>query len=152
MGHGPNLPKLDSKKILTKTDAHTGWVWSITSFDRDIYTGSWDNTIKVWSVENGSMTQKNQFSGQQAVLSLSAQDKMLAAGLWANQVKLFDVRLGFDSFHEYMAHKRAVLDVTIYGNYILSASEDRTVGIYDFRAQKVIKKISVRISSYHYHT
>ncbi|XP_044742011.1 F-box/WD repeat-containing protein 9-like [Chrysoperla carnea] len=135
---------IDLSHVLLKPDAHGGWVWSIKSVDRDLYTGSWDNTIKVWSLDNGSVQQKCQFNGQQAVLSLSAKETLLAAGLWGKQIKLFDVRVGLECIHQYHIHNRAVLDVIIYGNYIISASEDRTVGIYDQRAQKKITNIPIR--------
>jgi WD40 repeat protein len=32
-------------------EGHTGEVWCLTLHENELYTGSWDNTIRIWNTE-----------------------------------------------------------------------------------------------------
>lgn len=58
---------------------------------------------------------------------------------------MFDPRLNYNPIVKYQPHKRAVIKVAMSSHFILSASEDRTVSIWDQRAGRTMKNITVRM-------
>lgn len=68
---------------------------------------------------------------------------LLAAGSQCRTVILFDPRVSAVQTRRYRAHRGAVLRLAMNDNYILSASEDRTVNVWDQRAAKILTTIEV---------
>jgi WD40 repeat protein len=56
---------------------------------------------------------------------------------------LFDTRVGESEVSLYRAHQRAVLALTMFGNFIVSASEDHTLAVWDRRTEKVLKQLKL---------
>lgn len=56
---------------------------------------------------------------------------------------LFDTRVGQSEVSQYRAHQRAVLALSMFGNFIVSASEDHTLAVWDRRAEKVLKQLNL---------
>lgn len=58
---------------------------------------------------------------------------------------LFDTRVGQSEVSLYRAHRNAVLALSMFGNFIVSASEDHTLAVWDRRAEKVLKKLNLYV-------
>jgi WD40 repeat protein len=67
----------------------------------------------------------------------------VAAGTYARSVLLFDTRVEFVHVKSYKVHQSSVIALSMCGDWIVSASEDRTVAVWDQRAGKVLKKIKL---------
>lgn len=61
------------------------------------------------------------------------------AGLFSPRVQIFDARQGSVSIATYSPHKQAVMAVELCGDYIVTASEDRTIAAIDLRAGSIYK-------------
>lgn len=76
----------------------------------------------------------------------SCQDLALfATGSFCKTILVFDPRLNYKPIIKYRPHKRAVIRLAMSSHFILSASEDRTVSIWDQRAGRTMKNVTVRI-------
>lgn len=85
------------------------------------------------------------------VASCSNTDSSLfATGSFCRTVLVFDPRSGYNPIAKYRPHKMAVIRLAMNSRFILSASEDRTVSIWDQRAGKTMKNITVRIITISY--
>jgi WD40 repeat protein len=67
----------------------------------------------------------------------------VAAGTWKQDVMLFDTRVGESEVSFYRAHQNAVLALTMFGNFIVSASRDHTLAVWDQRTKKVLKQLNL---------
>jgi hypothetical protein len=67
----------------------------------------------------------------------------MAAGTIAQHVMLFDTRVGESEISLYRAHRGAVLALTMFDNFIVSASEDHTLAVWDRRAEKVLNQLNL---------
>jgi F-box/WD-40 domain protein 9 len=76
-------------------------------------------------------------------VSLVCANNLVAAGTYARSVLLFDTRVEFVHVKSYKVHQRSVLALSMCGDWIVSASEDQTVAVWDQRAGKVLKKIKL---------
>lgn len=56
---------------------------------------------------------------------------------------VFDPRSGHNPIIKYQPHHRAVMSVKMNTEYIISASEDKTVSVWDQRAGRTIKSFEV---------
>lgn len=68
---------------------------------------------------------------------------LIAAGSFCKTVLLFDPRSDSSLIEKFQPHQRAVVRITMNGDYILSASEDKTVSIWDQRTRKTLKTVKV---------
>lgn len=68
---------------------------------------------------------------------------LFATGSFCKTVLVFDSRAGCSPIARYQPHQRAVIRLAMSSNHILSASEDKTVSIWDQRAAKIMKTVTV---------
>lgn len=68
---------------------------------------------------------------------------LFATGSYCKSVLVFDPRTGPCPIVKYEQHQRAVIRLAMNSNYILSASEDKTVNVWDQRAGRTMKSINV---------
>lgn len=109
--------------------------------------------IKQISKEDGVFPAlKNIFSfyiifrgGPGALLCVSscAEQEVFAAGSYSCTVFVFDSRSGHKPIVEYHPHSRAVLKLAMNSSYILSASEDKKVTIWDQRARQMLRCVNI---------
>lgn len=59
---------------------------------------------------------------------------------------MFDARTDGNPIAIYQPHQRAVIRLAMSSHFILSASEDKTVSIWDQRAGKTMKTVTVRVA------
>ena len=70
-------------------------------------------------------------------------ESVLATGSFCRAVILFDPREGRSPIASHRQHTRAVMAIVMNSNYVLSASEDKTVAVWDQRSRKIFKTITV---------
>lgn len=74
-----------------------------------------------------------------AVLAGAARPGLVAAGLFAPEVDMFDPRCGREQVAAYRAHSRSIMALAIVNDFIISASEDQTLSVWDLTAGKIFK-------------
>lgn len=80
-----------------------------------------------------------------ALLCVSScpEQALFATGSYNRTVFVFDSRSGCKPIRQYRSHSGAVIKLAMNSEYILSASEDKTVSVWDQRAGRSMKSITV---------
>ncbi|GLH12614.1 F-box/WD repeat-containing protein 7 [Gryllus bimaculatus] len=120
------------KKVVE--NAHRGWIWKLEDFDGKLFSCSWDATVKSWDIN--CFEESCVFMCEQPALAIACSPSTMAVGLFNRRVMLFDPRASDKKIAFYKAHTGAVLALTMVNGYIVSASEDRTILVWDQRACK----------------
>jgi len=149
---------LDKSGIITKTDdikvIGTSDVW-ITKlmFKRDskeeiLYTGSKDGKVNLWNITKGTdSTLIGKHDGAITDISIIRNGKMIASS--SNDTKItiweLDSTNNYNKKRDLMGHTEAVLalDVQTDDNYLISASKDNTIKIWDLNDLRWIRSIDI---------
>ncbi|XP_076667010.1 F-box/WD repeat-containing protein 9 isoform X2 [Andrena cerasifolii] len=148
------LPTTETEKeSVTCIDfAHDGWIWDLAAIDNTIYSCSWDNTVKAWTLTDTDLVHVKTYnminSGALLCLATCPDLAVFATGSFCKSVLVFDSRSGDNPITKYQPHKRAVIRLAMNSDFILSASEDRTVSIWDQRAGKIMKNVTISQESF----
>jgi WD40 repeat protein/serine/threonine protein kinase len=98
-----------------------------------IVSGSWDNTLKVWDVNNGQelMTLRGHEDRVLAV-AFSPDGRQIASGSWDNTLRVWDANNGSELMTLH-GHEGLVSSVAFSpdGRRIVSGSEDTTIKVWD---------------------
>lgn len=148
-----NLPTQENEQSATCIEsAHAGWIWDLASIDCMVYSCSWDQTIKTWSLTPTGLIHFKTYEMNEpsALLCIAScpKTKLFATGSFCKAILLFDTRSGCNPIVKYRPHQRAVIRLAMNSNYILSASEDRTVSVWDHRAGKTMKTVTISKESF----
>ncbi|CAL7949530.1 unnamed protein product [Xylocopa violacea] len=132
--------------------AHDGWIWDLTAIDNTIYSCSWDQTIKAWTLTNSGLAHFKTYemivSGALLCIASCPELALFATGSFCRTILVFDPRLNYKPIVKYRPHKRAVIRLAMNSNFILSASEDRTVSIWDQRARRIMRNVTISQESF----
>ncbi|XP_066589049.1 F-box/WD repeat-containing protein 9-like [Prorops nasuta] len=128
--------------------AHEGWIWDLTAINDTIYSCSWDQCIKAWHLGYTDLqhleTYKTFVSSALLCIDSCEETRLISTGSFCSAVLIYDSRGdGQTTIAKYYAHNGAVVDIAMNSTYIVTASEDKTVAIWDQRAQKTMKKIQI---------
>ncbi|KAL5489420.1 hypothetical protein EMCRGX_G018510 [Ephydatia muelleri] len=124
---------------------HMGWVWSLGSDPTStslLCSGGWDNKVLLWDVAAG---QRVEFIGAHKfpVLSLLfPESHVLMTGCFDKQIREFDVRKPISQTSTLSGHRGPVLCLGSTGHYVFSASDDKTVCVWDRRTLKRLQKVT----------
>ncbi|CAK7236679.1 hypothetical protein SBRCBS47491_009721, partial [Sporothrix bragantina] len=116
-------------------EGHNSWVASVV-FSRDgkqLASGSYDKTVKVWDVASGECTQTLEgHNGGVASVVFSRDGKQLVSGSWDKTVKVWDVASG-ECTQTLEGHNDRVTSVVFSrdGKQLASSSYDNTVKVWD---------------------
>ncbi|XP_076234420.1 F-box/WD repeat-containing protein 9 [Calliopsis andreniformis] len=137
----------DRENTTCINSAHDGWIWDLTAIDNTVYSCSWDQNVKAWTLTDTGLvhfkTYEMLVSGALLCITSCPELGLFATGSFCRNVLVFDPRLDCTPIAKYRPHKRAVITVAMRSNYILTASEDRTVAVWDQRAGKIMKSINI---------
>lgn len=126
--------------------AHNGWIWDLAAIDNTIYSCSWDQSVKSWLLTNTGLVQQRIYEmhipGALLCVSSCPERAVFATGSYGRNVFVFDSRSGHE-IAQYRAHNRAVIKLAMNSEYILSASEDKTICIWDQRARRTRKSVTI---------
>jgi WD40 repeat protein len=112
---------------------HTGEVLSLafSPNSRRLATGSWDQTIRIWNVVNGSPPLSLVHGSNVYCVAFAPDSKTLASGAWDTSIKLWDPKRGL-VLHTLLGHTAPVLTLAF-------APDSRTVASGSWYPEYVIK-------------
>lgn len=119
-------------------DAHDGWIWCITGSSDQMFTGSWDQSVKCWDINN-LFRRTQTILYKAAVLCLAYRDNVLYTGTF-DGVHSRDLRGPKQTQKIFRYHRKPILGITLVDqNYLVSISEDTTLVARDIRMTKILK-------------
>jgi len=143
-----------SKPCFKLPDAHKGWVWSFSSnhdsnrstssIGDTLVSGSWDNTVKFWSITPSALREtRKPVNLRVAVLDTDMLGHTLVAATYDKRVVIMDEREEVKKMTFYRSHSKPVLGVKVTPRHIMSLSEDQTLVVYDRVAGKRYKRLTI---------
>ncbi|XP_050486863.1 F-box/WD repeat-containing protein 9-like [Bombus huntii] len=148
--------KLPTKENETETFtsiefAHNGWIWDLAAIDNTVYSCSWDQSVKAWTLTSTGLVHFKTYEmivgGALLCVASCPELSLFATGSFCKTILVFDSRL-CKPIISYQPHKRAVIKLAMSSHFILSASEDRTVSIWDQRAGRIMKNVTISQESF----
>ncbi|XP_074643141.1 F-box/WD repeat-containing protein 9-like [Tubulanus polymorphus] len=124
--------------ILHNKNVGKAWLWTVTSKDNIVTTGSWNSYIKFWDLE-ADCAEVFAVKCKSAVLCSLFVNDILYAGCYNKEVYAIDSRV--EKPIVFTTHRRSVLCLGADEKYVISGSEDQTIKIVDRTAGKVFKTI-----------
>ncbi|XP_071574645.1 F-box/WD repeat-containing protein 9-like isoform X2 [Temnothorax nylanderi] len=129
-----------------RTDlAHDGWIHGLTAIDNTIYSCGCDRSVKSWMLTNTSFVHQRTYempNEQMCVLSSCPQCAIIG-GAFSGTIYVFDSRSSNNPISQYRPHIKRVTKLAMNTEYILSASLDKTVSVWDQRAGRTMKSITI---------
>ncbi|XP_008550281.1 F-box/WD repeat-containing protein 9 [Microplitis demolitor] len=144
----------EEKIQMNQSFGHDGWIRDLTLMHNKIYSCSWDQRVIEWDVSNIDINLVNRIplfrDKTSALLCISSNSEvnLLATGSWNKTISVLDPRLQEPLVNQYQAHKGPVLKVKMDSQYIVSASEDKHVSIWDQRAGRILQTIRISKDSF----
>ncbi|CAD6209033.1 GSCOCG00003681001-RA-CDS [Cotesia congregata] len=144
----------EEKIQMHQSFGHDGWIRDITLMHNKLYSCSWDQRVIEWGVSNVDINFVNKIElfrdKTSALLCIASNPELnlLATGSFTKTISVLDPRKQSPLVNEYQAHQGPVLKVKMNSQYIVSASEDKRITIWDQRAQKILKKIMISKESF----
>lgn len=132
--------------------AHNGWIWDLAALDNNVYSCSWDQSVKGWKLINTGLfhfqTYDMIFVGALLCIASCPELAIFATGSYSKSVLVFDSRTESTPVATYKPHQGTVIRLAMNSQFILSASEDKTVAVWDQRAGKVLKNVTISKESF----
>ncbi|XP_068130318.1 F-box/WD repeat-containing protein 9 isoform X2 [Hyperolius riggenbachi] len=125
-----------------KTGTHKGWAWSLAACDHFVCSGSWDSSMKIWDIAADGQ-QVMAIRGRAAVLCLAYLPDILVAGSYDKKVSIYDPRATRPLLKSRVLHSSPVLSLVADDRHIVSGGEDRTMVVFDRRANAVLQTIQM---------
>ncbi|XP_018428239.1 PREDICTED: F-box/WD repeat-containing protein 9 isoform X2 [Nanorana parkeri] len=125
-----------------KTGTHKGWAWSLAACDTCVCSGSWDSTMKIWDMAADGQ-QVGEIRGRAAILCLGYLPDILVAGSYDKRVTMYDPRASNPLIKSRRLHSRPVLSLVADDRHVVSSGEDRTLVVFDRRANAVSQTVQM---------
>ena len=122
-------------------------MWSLSSHLKRpqlLCSGAWDACVRAWDITVSKCIANISDSHKSAVLCLDMpEENTLVSGSYDKNVRLFDLRVPISEMASYKEHSKPVLCLAATDRYIYSGSEDKSLCVWDRRAQSQLQKIKV---------
>ncbi len=113
---------------------HGSLVCSLAIWDGKLFSGSYDNKIKVWDLKTGQCI-ATLTGHEKRVCSLVIFDGKLYSGSWDHTIKVWDPKTG-ECAETLTDHEDAVCSLIIFDGKLFSASDDCTIKVWDLQTGK----------------
>ena len=137
-GAGPTPPPINPVPIHTIDVGSQVLALALNATDGKLYSGSLDNTIKVWSLEAGDFGRNIMtLSGHtDYVNALAIYDSKLYSGSVDNTIKVWSLEAGDfgRNITTLSGHTNVVFALTIYDSKLYSGSGDKTIKVWSLEA------------------
>ena len=114
-------------ELKQQLEGHTDVVWALawSPNSRELASGSWDQTVRLWDVNRGEQVGEISHEDQLIALAWSANGTTLASATWSSQILLWDVPSG-NSLGELRGHRDSITHLAFAPNgpLLASASQD----------------------------
>ncbi|XP_071582468.1 F-box/WD repeat-containing protein 9-like, partial [Temnothorax nylanderi] len=125
-----------------------GTLCYLTAIDHTVYNCRSDNTVKSWVLTNTGLVHDRTYEmklnkfNELRHLSSCPEQALFATGSVYGTIYVFDSRSSSNKpYRQYRPHTTNVTKLAMNTEYILSASRDRTVSVWDQRAGRIMKSI-----------
>ncbi|XP_071565468.1 F-box/WD repeat-containing protein 9-like isoform X2 [Temnothorax nylanderi] len=131
--------------------AHDTCIEEMTAIDNTIYGCDFNNAVKSWVLTNTGLVHQRIYDLQRSdrldsalwCISSCPKSNLFAIGSSCGTVYVFDSRSRNNPIKHYRPYPRDVIRLAMNTEYILSANEDKTVSVWDQRAGRVMKSITI---------
>ncbi|XP_071565477.1 F-box/WD repeat-containing protein 9-like [Temnothorax nylanderi] len=134
------------------SEDHGSLIHDLTAINNTIYSCASDTTVKSWMLTNTGLvrqiTYKTTMLSAAKCISSCPERALFATGSFSGIIYVFDSRSSNKPISRYHPHTEEVTDLAMNTEYILSVSSDQTVSVWDQRAGRTMK--SITIPSYEY--
>ncbi len=110
---------------------HGNSVCCVAVFDGKLFSGSYDDTIKVWDLKTGQCIATLTGHGN-SVFSLAVFDGKLFSGASDNTIKIWDLKTR-QCTATLTGHGNSVFSLAIFDGKLFSGSDDHTIKIWDLK-------------------
>lgn len=124
-------------------DGHTNSIYCLDWINHNtIVSGSRDKTMKVWNCDTGEClrTIENKHEGSILCLKLNRDKTLLASGSSDATCIVWSVP-DFRVIHQFRGHGHSILSILFVNNWIITASRDHTIRIWDTDTKTEIKQL-----------
>jgi WD40 repeat protein len=133
------LPNCTSRRLLGHDDGI--WDAAFSPNSKSLATCSFDKTIKIWDIENGTVSHSLSFNNDTIMtLVWSAGSEYLITGSRNGIIVLWDID-NEKPIRTFYGHTERIysLDVTHDFKYIVSGSADKTIKLWDIQSGELIR-------------
>ena len=111
-------------------NAHVSDVTALATWNGELISASRDGSIFIWNLETLEMAEL--FAGRHAITSMVVSETaaVLYAAATDDSIKAFDLNK-FKPLGSFTGHSGLVLDLHVCGDYLVSASHDRTLRVWE---------------------
>ncbi|MGC2310805.1 MAG: WD40 repeat domain-containing protein [Candidatus Babeliaceae bacterium] len=118
---------------------HKNIVNVLLATDKNLFSGSYDKTIKRWNIETGKEIQT--FTGHRdMVRALVVKGNKLVSGAYDKTIKIWDIETGKE-IRTLTGHINRVMALALKGNKLFSSSFDGTIKIWDIETGEEIQTL-----------
>jgi WD40 repeat protein len=132
--------------LTRRWNGHHTWIASIqtTPDGKFVVSGSFDNLVRVWNIENGELLSLIEHHDQcVSAVDVTPDGKRGISGSWDSTVAVWSMSTGKLQF-TLAGHKGGVTSVTVTpdGKHCVSGSRDKTVKIWDINTGKEVSSLA----------
>ncbi|CAL6061036.1 WD40_repeat protein [Hexamita inflata] len=126
-------------KFAFKLTEHQNKITSMQIYQNILVTGSKDNVIIVWNLENRTITHK--FEESCNIQSIAISQDYISAAMSNNSIKIWSLK-SFELINNIQAHKNKISCLQFNKNVLVSASFDQSLIFWDIQTGTNLKTIN----------
>ncbi len=132
----------EEARIDHRLHGHTHNIMAAGVFDsgRQLVTGSWDKTVRIWNSRTGRQTRIIKLQTPVNTVAIIDDEKSIAVGGHDSVIRIFDLRTG-RAQGKLEGHKMGITELRADpgGGQLLSSSIDKTLRLWDVRALRLLR-------------
>ncbi|XP_071581438.1 F-box/WD repeat-containing protein 9-like [Temnothorax nylanderi] len=133
--------------LMSNRGSSYGWINGLTAIDNTIYTCGCDLSVRSFMLTNTGFVHHRTYelSMPNEVLSISScpERALFAIGSSFGTIYVFDSRSSNKPISQYRRNTRTVNKLVMNTEYITSSSMDKTVSVWDQRAGRIMKSVTI---------